>query len=695
MPLTQSTRIAIAHTPAGADVLVCKSVAAHEALSQLSRIEVELLSEKPDTKPDALLGQGVTIEIASPSEQTRFFHGLVSRCGISKRDARGVTYHLELVPWLWILTRTSDCRVFQKMTVPDIIMKVFRDHGFNDFEPRLQGSYDPWEYCVQYRETDFNFVSRLMEEEGIYYFFKHEMGKHTLVLCDGPGSHDPTPGYDKISWRPGGLHGEGDEHIRDWVKEQQLQPGKYAHTDYNFETPKTGLLTTSQMPGKHAQAEMEVYDYPGEYSKQGEGSAWAKIRMEELHSRHKTATGFGDSYGVCTGAKFKYIEALYPADEGEYLVVSTSLNLEAAAYETGDEGSEVFSCSFTVIPAEEVYRPARSSVKPLIHGVQTAVVVGPAGEEIFTDKYGRIKVQFHWDREGKKDENSSCWMRVATPWAGRNFGAIHIPRIGQEVVVAFLEGDPDQPLVIGSVYNADQMPPWELPGNKTQSGIQTRSSLGGGREHYNELCFEDKKGNELVYLRAEKDYTIAVENDEAHWVGHDRVKTIDHDETTHVKHDRTETVDNNETITIVGNRTEKVMKNEEITIMGKRTEKVIQGEDITIAASRTKKVGASETITIGGTRSTTVGGSDSTTVGGARTATIGGANSTTVGAANSTTAGAALTETAGAAISMTAGGAVVITASAIVLNAPAVTINSAACVISGRLVKPIFPPIIP
>ncbi len=418
--------------------------------------------------------------------------------------------------------------------------------------------------------------------------------------------------------------------------------------------------------------------------------------MEEMHSRRKTMRGQGDVMGMCAGSTFNYIETQFPGDEGEYLIVSTTMSLQGNVYETGSGGEEgeTFSCGFTVIEAAENYRPARTSAKPLIHGIQTAVVVGPAGEEIYTDEYSRIKAQFHWDREGKKNENSSCWMRVATPIAGKEWGLVHIPRIGQEVVVGFLEGDPDQPLVMGSVFNADQMPPYGLPANKTQSGFKTRSSMGGSASNCNELRFEDKKGREQVFLHAEKNQDIEVENNETHWVGNDRKKTIDHDETTHVKHDRTETVDNNETITINGNRTEKVIKDEETKIMGNRTETVMKNEDLKVLGTRTEVVTQGEDITIAASRTEKVGASESLTVGGSRSATIGASDSVTVAGAHSTKSAVSISEM-GMSISMTAAGAITISAPSITLTGATINIVSPAVTISQRFVKPLIPPIIP
>ena len=373
--------------------------------------------------------------------------------------------------------------------------------------------------------------------------------------------------------------------------------------------------------------------------------ALSSLRSQELNCHHLVSA-------------INFLERHFNAD-GKYVLVSVSHSARLDAYRSNQPAFDYHN-TFTCIPLALPFRPQRVTPRPTVLGSQTAVVVGPPGEEIFTDKYSRVKVQFHWDREGKNNADSSCWIRVATHWAGKNWGMIHIPRIGQEVVVDFSEGDPDQPIIVGSVYNADMMPPYKLPDNKTQSGILTRSTKGGNPETCNELCFEDKKGEELVYLRAEKDLRVSAEHDETYWVGNDRSDEVDRDETIAIGRDRTETVGKDETITIHGNRTEKVMLNEDITIAQNRTEKVGVAEDVTVGATRTITVGASETHTVGASRSTQVGASDALTVAGPIT--------TTAGAVISITAGGAITITAGAPLTVPAGAPTAITAPAILLN---------------------------
>jgi type VI secretion system secreted protein VgrG len=505
----------------------------------------------------------------------------------------------------------------------------------------LTGTYEPWTYCVQYRETDFNFVSRLMEQEGIYYYFKHSEGKHTLVLSDSYSAHSSFQNYAQIPYisqeRPMRIE---QEYINDWLFTREIQPGAYVIDDYDFERPSVELQQKKKLKRNYAQAEHEYFDYPGEYVSASEGEHYVQTRLEELQAQHELANGGTNARGMAVGYLFKLTGQPRDDQNREYLIISANYNLATDEYESTPGEGASYSCRFTALHSKEPFRSSRITPKPIVQGPQTAVVVGPSGDEIYTDKYGRVKAQFHWDRYGKKDENSSCWIRVSHPWAGKNWGMVAIPRIGQEVIVDFLEGDPDQPIITGRVYNAEQMPPYELPANMTQTGILSRSSKGGSGANANELRFEDKKGSELVYLHAEKDQDISVENDESHTVGHDRTKTIDNDETSLIKHDRTETVGNNETITIGVNRTENVGSNETITIGSNRTISVGASETASVALQRTHLVGINETIGIGGAQEVGIGGFQAIAVGAYQTTNVGAYQSNNIGLNQSTNVGA-------------------------------------------------------
>ena len=639
MAVTQKKRAIQVFSPLGEDVLWFYRMRCSERLARPYEFELEALSEDPAIAPSDLLGQIVTVQLTLPDNTPRYFNGYVSRFGQYGTVGAFPCYRLTLRSWFWLLSLTANCRIFQQKTVPDIVKQVFRDQGFSDFKENLNGSYRQREYCVQYRESDFNFVSRLLEEEGIYYYFTFEKDKHTLVLADGIGAHAPTSGYAEIPYfDPGNPERRRRDHIYEWSFTNELQTGKFATTDYDFKKPKSNLLVKSAVQRSHPQAEFECFDYPGEYLETSEGEGYARCRIEELHARYERLAGKGNARGLATGALFSLTGHPRQDQNRDFLVTSSEYELNSDEYFASGAGTQedICRCAFTALEQNTPFRPERTTSKPIVQGPQTAVVVGPSGEEIYTDKYGRVKVHFHWDRKdrwesGKQDQDASCWVRVSHPWAGKNWGMVAIPRIGQEVIVDFLEGDPDQPIITGRVYNADQMPPYALPANMTQTGTLTRSTKEGSGSTCNELRFEDKKGSEQVFLHAEKNQDIEVENDETHWVGHDRTKTIDHDETTHVKHDRTEMVDNNETITIGVNRTEMVGSNETITIGANRTESVGQNETITIALTRTRAVGVNEAIAIGAAQEIAIGAAQTLNVGATRSVSVGASQDVSIG----------------------------------------------------------------
>lgn len=575
---TQSERVMSVETRLGPDVLLLKGMTGTEQLGVPFEFELDLISENFEIAAEDMLGQPVTVWLRLLDGSRRWFHGICNRFSDTGHQDRFCRYRATLVPWLWLLTRTSDCRIFQEMKAPDIIKQVFRDAGFTDFEDALSGNYREWDYCVQYRETHFNFVSRLMQHEGIYYYFKHQEGRHILVLSDSYGAHESFPGHARIPYHvPGNIAVREQDYVFDWSVSAAIRSGAFAHNDYDFAKPRNRLLTQTANPRAHSHADMEIYDYPGAYVENTDGDTYARIRMEELQADYEISRGQGFSRGIAVGSLFNLTDHPWSARNREYLVISTVHELNSNEFVSTADAPDtpIYRSSFAVMDAKQTYRPPRTVPKPMIHGLQTAVVVGKSGEEIWTDKYGRIKVQFHWDRYGNKDEHSSCWIRVAQPWAGKNWGAVAIPRIDQEVVISFLEGDPDRPLVTGSVYNADQMPPYGLPSNQTQSGVKTRSSKGGGASDFNELRFEDKKGSEDVYFHAQKDFHRVVEKN-------DDLKVMKN-QTIEIKKDRTEIVsEGNEKTTIEkGNRTEELgMGDETLTLkMGNRKVELDMGND--------------------------------------------------------------------------------------------------------------------
>jgi type VI secretion system secreted protein VgrG len=618
-------------------------------LSMLGEMQLELLSEKNNLQPADLLGQPLTISIELLGGGKRHFNGYVTRFGIGARPGRYYSYQATVKPWLWFLTRTSDCRIFQEMSVPDIVKKVFDDHGIANFKTNLFRDYGKRVYCVQYRESDYNFIARLLEQEGIYWYFEHSDGQHQLVMVDSQSAHDMAPECDALRYIEDGAEAQPEQQfISQWRFSQGVETGKVALTSYDFERPSASLLVDCSKAQSHKLGDYEQFDFEScSYIQSADGKQYAENRADAEQTEFEQESATANAMGLKVGHHLKMIK--HPRDDQnrEYLVTHLDVTAQLGHYQSQASGAR-FDCRFRSIPATQQFRPSRVTPKPFVQGPQTAVVVGPSGDEIYTDKYGRVKVQFHWDRYGKKDEKSSCWVRVSHPWAGKNFGGIQIPRIGQEVVVDFLEGDPDQPLITGRVYNAEQMPPWDLPANATQSGLLSRSSKGGAYSNANAIRFEDKKGSEQLWIHAEKNQDIEVENDETHSVGHDRTKTIEHDETTTVKHDRTETVLNNETITIGVNRTESVGSNENITIGANRVEAVGANETISIGANRTITVGASETATVALQRTHAVGVNETIAIGAAQEVAIGAAQTIAVGAMQSISVGANQSTSVGA-----------------------------------------------
>lgn len=551
-------------TPLGKDALLLVGFTGHESISQLFSFHLDLLAEnKQDVAFDKLLGKSVTISLALSDGKERYFNGICSRVMQGVRDHTFTTYQMEIVPQFWLLTRRAQSRIFQHISIPDILKEVFK--GLN-VAYEIQGTFQSRDFCVQYRETDFNFASRLMEEEGIYYFFKHTAEGHQMVVANTPLSHPDMPGPTKIIYEEleGGTREE--QRIYDWQKVQELRSGKYTLWDHCFELPHKPLeaeepILESVQVGEQTHKlkvgdndRLEIYDYPGAYAQRFDGvdrsggdqagelqkiyqdnRRTTKIRMEQETVPGIVISGQSDCRQFVSGHKFS-LERHFNAD-GQYLLTSIQHAAQSSSdYRSGEDGGFTYENSFTCIPFALPFRPPRITPRPIVQGTQTAVVVGPAGEEIFTDKYGRVKVQFHWDRQGKHDADSSCWIRVGTLWAGKQWGVVHIPRIGQEVIVDFLEGDPDQPIIVGSVFNADTMPPYELPKFKTYSGIKSNTSPDNAG--FNEIRFEDKKGEEQIFIHAERDYHIRVKKERREWVEEDRSLIVKRDKMESVEQDK-------------------------------------------------------------------------------------------------------------------------------------------------------------
>ncbi|ENR0733489.1 type VI secretion system tip protein VgrG [Escherichia coli] len=505
-----------------------------------------------------MVGKDLCVNIELDGGGKRYISGLVTAARVAGHQGRSVVYELRLEPWLKILTHTSDYKAFQNKNVVEILDEVLDEYPW-PVEKRLVENYPTRAWQVQYGETDFDFVQRLMQEWGIYWWFEHSENSHTLVLADAINVHKACADSPLVCYYQKGLKLDK-EFIHTITANESLRSGQWVLNDFDFMKPRSLLKSTVANPRETGLAEYEHYEWPGDYFTKSEGEMLTRIRMEEQRSPGSRVQGSGNIRTLMTG--FTFTLENYPTAEvnREYLLVQTTLFIQDNAQHSGQEQHFSYSTSFELHPTSEVYSPQRTLSKPHTKGPQSAIVTGPAGQEIWTDKYGRVKVQFGWDRYGKNDENSSCWVRVSYPWAGKGFGGIQIPRIGQEVLVDFKNGDPDLPIIVGRTYNQDTMPPWGLPGAATQSGFYSHT-IGGGPTNANALRFEDKTGGEEIWLHAEKDQRIEVNNNESHWVGNNRLKVIDKTETAIIGEERSLTVQMDDTSLAGQNKTIQAVQN--------------------------------------------------------------------------------------------------------------------------------------
>lgn len=605
MPITQSHRFCSFDSPLGPDALLLRGMVAEEAVSAPFHAVLQLESENHAIDPHDLVGKPGSVAITMADGSQRHLHGIVASFHQGGRSTRVSYYRVELRPWLWLLTRRADCRIFQEMTVPDIVAKVFQGAGFSDFRKDLQGTYPSRTFCVQYRETDFAFVSRLLEEEGICYYWVHTAEKHELVLTDTTTDLRDCPGGQRIVYRPLETGQVGDDTIHGFERTQELHPGKYSLKDFNFEDPANTLAVSAPTTdGIGGNGNLELYDFHvGDYGTSGDGNRLVRMRIQAQETASVRFHGRSDVRALTAGHRFELAEHPHGDWNGKkFLVTRVRHELhQASAFHSDDvTGSDPYRNEFECAQTGAPFRPAAVTPKPLIRGPQTAIVVGPSGEEIHVDKYGRIKVQFHWDRLGKKDAHSSCWIRVSRSWASKAWGQVAHPRIGDEVIVEFLEGDPDQPIVTGCVYNAAAMPPYDLPANKTQAGLKSRSSPNGAAANFNEIRFEDKKGNEELHIQAEKNKTVVVKNDRTESVGHDETVTIGNDQTLSVGKNRTRSVGEHETVT--------VGKDQMLTVTDHQTITVGKNQEVTVGEDREQSVGKNESLNVGGNQVESIGG---------------------------------------------------------------------------------------
>ena len=660
-----------ATTPLGADALSFGEMTGHDEIGGCYAFSLTLLSEDLDIDAADLLGRPVAVTVG-PSDAPRHFHGLVAEFGLAElRDGRA-RYAALLRPWLWFLSNTTDNRVFQHMSVVEIVEAVFGAYPEARYEKRLQDSYEPREYCVQYGESDLAFVQRLMEGEGLFYFFEHAEDEHRLILTDANAKLRPVPGFETIPYRANALPNLADgDHVTRWSPRASVVSGAVVHTDYDFTKPGADLTAKADSPLGHPWDDGERYAYPGGYAELGRGDALALIRTQEAQAPSRRVDAAGTARGPWSGATFRLEGFPRRAENDAFMVLRAEYRMWDDERRSGMDRSETgFEARWVLAPLSLAHRPERRTPAPVMRGPQTATVVGPGGEEIFTDEHARVKVQFHWDRLGARDENSSCFVRVSSAWAGAGWGFVQIPRIGQEVIVDFLEGDPDQPIVTGRVYNAAQTPPYGLPGSATQSGWKSNSSPGGGG--WNELRFEDKAGSEEVYFQAEKDHLELVKNDEGRTIGHDFSEDVGHDAQQSVGHDRTESVGNDKSTSVGNNRTvsigvddaETVGSNRSLTVGSNETISIGSNSTETIGLNHTQTVAALQTITVGAARVDSVGAAEMRTVGAmqqqsvglSRSVDVGTSQSHSVGTSDSWSVGAAQTIGIGADQSVTIGG---------------------------------------
>jgi type VI secretion system secreted protein VgrG len=637
-PETRHVRLLSSLPP---DQLMLQRVRGREELGRPFVFELELLSPDPSLALDDLLGDSMTIALEL-TKGTRYFNGICTRIEQGGRAGRFTRYRCELRPFSWLLTRTSDSRIFKRMTIPEIVQEVVAHLGVGDVEMKLHGTYLSREYTVMYRETYFDFLSRLLEEEGIAYHFRHEEKKHVLVLADDRGSYAPAPDYAEIPFiDPEQSATAREEHFSGWTLTHEVASGAFAVNDFDFEVPRANLLARSARALPHKHADLEQYDplagyvealdagNNGDVNRDERGELFARVRLEELQAEHDRAVGRGGVRGPGVGSTFKLTRHPRGDQNRELLVVRAEYEMFQPGYDAGSAAGEaaqdpaakpepLFDVRLTVQPAKTPFRPRRATARPDITGPHAATVVGDG--EIWTDKYGRVKVHFPWDRE----DTEGCWVRVAQAWAGAGWGGLQVPRVGHEVIVEFLEGDPDRPIITGRVYNGSNAAPFGLPGGATVSGFLTRSTPGGSADNANELRFEDKKGSEQVLIHAERNMDTEVENDQTTWVGHDRKKTVDNDQSEEIKGNKTIKVHKDHTEDVVQNVSLRVGKNQDDRIGGNRTIQVTGDHTETVDGKQGVTVGKDAAWSVGGNGAITFGGTGALSVSGNHTEEVGG-----------------------------------------------------------------------
>ncbi|GGC23007.1 type VI secretion system Vgr family protein [Pseudoduganella buxea] len=661
--LGQTNRLLRLQFPNGdgpAATMVASRLDAREGVSRDFRFVVEIISDDANIALKDVQGKLVTVELVREDRSLRYFSGYVFEFRRDGSDGGLVYYDMVLLPWLAYLRLRRDNYIFHDKDIADQTHEIFADYPVRDCEMRIAAGGPVITFACQYGESDYNYLHRRWEQLGWYYWYEHRADGHTLVLSDDSTLAPPIDGMRSDIPFQSEAGANEDDGLFHWTPQRQLMPSSVGLSSFDFKKPRPASIELPTINEQGAVLPIESYEYAGAYgfSNNADGDRQIRLRLEELEAAGKSFEGHGNDRTAQPGRKFTlsgHFDEVNASDL-DFLILEVH-HMANNNYQDADAASSRYTnrlvCSRIRVP----WRPGRghNSTEPKIYGLQTAIVTGPDGEEIWTDEYGRVRVQFHWDRAGRGDDRSSAWLRAATPWAGANFGMTSIPRVGSEVIVQFLDGNPDRPLITGMVPNAVTMPPWPLPENKTQSGILSRSTPGGTYENANALRFEDKKGAEQLWLHAEKDQLTEVEHDEDKWVGNDRRKTVDRDETNHIKRDRTETVERHEKITVGENRTEDVGNNESISIGKNRTEDVGADENVTIGGSRHVLIGQVKTETVGLAKIVSIGGAYQTTVGAAMNTSVALMQSEQVGLSKSVAVGQKISFTAGEEVSIEVG----------------------------------------
>jgi type VI secretion system secreted protein VgrG len=617
-----------------------------EAMSEPFLFRLDLVMEESEPDFEAILGKPGLLTIEG-SEGTRYVSGVVSKFEQSGEPTRLTQYQAELVPKLWLLGLRHQSRIFQEISVTEIVKKVLTDAKIpaNEFLFKTNKRYPNREYCVQYRESDLAFISRLMEEEGIYFWFEHTQSSHTLIIGDASSVHTPIAGDANLIFHAATGEEPEFEHIYKYRYAQEVRPGGVVLRDFDFKKPKLDLTAHKTAD---RDTDLQIYDYPGEYVQPSDGTALSEVRLQELQASRKVGEGKSNCRRLLPGYKYTMEQHQRKDFNREYLLTRVfhfGSQIQALREAAGASQANEYRNEYGCIPANLQFRPARVTPRPVVHGSQTAIVTGPKGEEIYPDEHGRVKVQFHWDREGKRDEKSSCWIRVSQTWAGPSWGAIIIPRIGQEVLVQFLEGDADRPIITGAVYNGDNRPPFPLPNQKTQAGFKSNSTLGGGG--YNEFVMDDTKGKELIRVHGQFDKDSTIEHDLREHVLHDRSRDVTHNETIQIGVDQTYSIGKNQTgsvgenksIDVGKNHTESIGEDMSVTVGKKLTEDIGASLDLTVGTAMTLNIGAALVQTVGSSTSVeikknlteSVGEDNEMQIGGKRTVSVGKDDALSVG----------------------------------------------------------------